>query len=117
MRHQNAAGGIFAVAPQRSVFPRFLIPPSDPQARNFSSGFFQMNLFNYRDAARTGSIDLFPPPVPPFGIVSLGSIRSVIDHVPKNALKSFCISGAGCPAFASEVSLSDSDGAGVDPFC
>src|SRR5438270_14042314 len=44
MRHENAAGGIFPVTPERSVSPRFLIPPSHTQARNFSAGFFQMNV-------------------------------------------------------------------------
>ena len=47
MRHENAAGGIFPVTPERSVSPRFLIPPSHTQARNFSAGFFQMNLLDY----------------------------------------------------------------------
>ena len=47
MRHENAAGGIFAVTPERSVSSRFLVPPSHTQARNFSAGFFQMNLLDY----------------------------------------------------------------------
>ena len=47
MRHENAAGGIFPVTPERCVSPRFLIPLSHTQARNFCAGFFQMNLLDY----------------------------------------------------------------------
>src|SRR5438270_13919062 len=47
MRHENATSRIFAVAPERFISPRFLIPPSQTQSRNFSAGFIHMNLFDY----------------------------------------------------------------------
>src|SRR2546428_12737139 len=61
-----------------------------------------------------------PSPTPPFGIVSLGSYFSVTDHVPRNVLKSFSISGLGCRvpvADTCDPCWSTLDGVGLGDVC